>query len=58
MPGECVILQCGGGEEQQCKPPDQAGIDEMDKQVNKMVIPDIKLVEMIIESKGEHSDRP
>jgi hypothetical protein len=47
-----MIFQCGERKDQQGKPPDQAGIDEMDGQVNKMVVPDIKLVKMIIKGKG------
>jgi hypothetical protein len=53
-----MIFQDRGRKDQQGKPPDQAGIDEMYTQVNKMVVPDIQLVKMIIKGKGENADRP
>jgi hypothetical protein len=52
-----MIFYCRGRKDQQCKRPDQAGIDEMNDQVYKMPITDIEVVEMIIKGKCEKADR-
>ena len=47
-----------GRNNQQRKPPYKAGIAEMNDQVNNMIIPDIKLVEMVIKRKCKITDWP
>jgi len=48
-----LVFHDGRGKDQQRKPPDQDGIDEMDKQVDQVPGTYIQLAEMVIHGKGQ-----
>jgi hypothetical protein len=56
MSGDLMIFQGGGRKDQHGEPPDQYCIDKMNEQVNKMPVPDIELIEMIIKGESKKGD--